>query len=382
MLTDAKPTPNLLAYGHRSTKGQGEPVVSPVINVDDAKLEAFMGQALGDLGAAISGLMVYLGDKLGLYKAMAGAGPVTPAALAASTETDERYVREWLDNQAAGGYVTYDAAARTYELPPEQALALADEDSPAFLPGGFTGIVAAYVDADTFVDAFRTGRGVGWHEHDGRLFLGTERLFRPGYKGYLASEWIPALDGVDARLRAGATAADVGCGHGASTILMAQAYPASRFVGYDYHASSIDTARARASEAGVTDRVRFEVASAKDYPHDGYDLITFFDCLHDMGDPVGAAVHARRALADSGTVMLVEPFAGDRPEDNHNPVGRAFYGFSTVICTMASRAQEVGLALGAQAGEARIREIFEQAGFSSFRRATETPMNIVFEAKV
>jgi ubiquinone/menaquinone biosynthesis C-methylase UbiE len=353
-----------------------------VVSVDDTKLEAFMGQALGDLGAAISGLMVYLGDQLGLYKTMAAVGPVTPATLAAKTETDERYVREWLDNQAAGGYVAYDAATRTYELPPEQALALADEDSPAFLPGGFTGIVAAYVDADTFVDAFRTGRGVGWHEHDGRLFVGTERLFRPGYKGYLVSDWIPKLDGVDERLRSGATAADVGCGHGASTILMAQAYPSSRFVGYDYHAASIDTARKRASEAGVADRVRFEVASAKDYPQEGYDLLTFFDCLHDMGDPVGAAVHARRALADDGTVMLVEPFAGDRPEDNHNPVGRAFYGFSTVICTMASRAQEVGLALGAQAGEARLREIFEQAGFSAFRRATETPMNIVFEARV
>jgi SAM-dependent methyltransferase len=353
-----------------------------VVIVDDAKLEAFMGQALGDLGAAISGLMVYLGDQLGLYKAMAGVGAVTPAALAAATGTDARYVREWLDNQAAGGYVTYDAPSRTYELPPEQALALADEDSPAFLPGGFTGIVAAYVDADTFVDAFRTGRGVGWHEHDGRLFLGTERLFRPGYKEYLASEWIPKLDGVEDRLRSGATVADVGCGHGASTILMAQAYPASQFVGYDYHEASIDTARRRAAEAGVADRVRFEPASAKDYAQDGYDLITFFDCLHDMGDPVGAVVHARRALSDGGVIMLVEPFAGDRPEDNHNPVGRAFYGFSTVICTMASRAQEVGLALGAQAGEARLREIFEQAGFGSFRRATETPMNIVFEARV
>ena len=242
--------------------------------------------------------------------------------------------------------------------------------------------MAAYVDADTFVDAFRTGRGVGWHEHDDRLFVGTERLFRPGYKGYLVSEWIPKLDGIEDRLRCGATAADVGCGHGASTILMAQAYPASLFVGFDYHQESIDTARRRAEAAGVADRVRFERASAKDYPQDGYDLITFFDCLHDMGDPVGAVVHARRALSADGAVMLVEPFAGDRPEDNHNPVGRAFYGFSTVVCTMASRAQEVGLALGAQAGEARLREIFEQAGFGAFRRATETPMNIVFEARV
>ncbi len=349
--------------------------------VDAAKLESFMGQALGDLGAAISGLMVYLGDQLGLYKAMAGRGPITPGALAEATATDERYVHEWLNNQAAGGYVRYDPSTGTYELPPEQALALADEDSPAFLPGGFTGLVATYVDADAFVDAFRTGRGVGWHEHDPRLFLGTERLFRPGYKAFLVDEWIPALTGVDAMLRTGATVADVGCGHGASTILMAQAYPASRFVGYDYHGPSIDTARKRAAEAGVADRVRFEVASAKDYPQDSYDLIAFFDCLHDMGDPVGAAVHARRALSERGTIMLVEPYAGDRPEDNHTPVGRALYGFSTVVCTMASRAQEVGLALGAQAGEARLREIFEQAGFSTFRRAAETPMNIVYEAK-
>jgi SAM-dependent methyltransferase len=352
-----------------------------MVAVDEAKLDAFMGRALGDLGAAISGLMVYLGDQLGLYKAMAGAGPLTAADLARRSGTDERYVREWLDNQAAGGYVAYDPVARTYELPPEQELALADEDSPAFLPGGFTGVLAAYADADLFVDAFRSGRGVGWHEHDQRLFAGTERLFRAGYRGALVSDWIPKLDGVDARLREGASVADVGCGHGASTIVMAQAYPSSRFVGFDYHAPSIDVARRRASGAGVSERVRFEVASAKDYPQDGYDLLTFFDCLHDMGDPVGAAVHARRALADDGVVMLVEPFAGDRPEDNHTPVGRAFYGFSTVICTMASRAQEVGLALGAQAGEARLREIFEQAGFGSFRRATETPLNIVFEAR-
>jgi ubiquinone/menaquinone biosynthesis C-methylase UbiE len=352
-----------------------------MVTVDEAKLEAFMAQALGDLGAAVSGLMVYLGDQLGLYKAMANAGPLTPGAVAAKTGTDERYVCEWLNNQAAGGYVAYDSRAGTYTLPPEQAVALADEESPAFLPGGYTGLVSTYVDADLFVDAFRTGGGVGWHEHDARLFAGTERLFRPGYKGFLTSQWIPALDGVEDRLRSGARVADVGCGHGASTILLAQAYPSSRFVGYDFHAPSIETARKRASDAGVAERVRFDVASAKDYAQEGYDLITFFDCLHDMGDPVGAAVHARRALTDDGTVMLVEPFACDRPEDNHNPVGRAMYGFSTVVCTMASRAQEVGLALGAQAGERQLREVFEQAGFATFRRATETPMNIVYEAQ-
>ncbi len=349
--------------------------------VDEAKLNAFMGQAVGDLGAAVSGLMVYLGDQLGLYRAMANAGPLTPAELAERTNTDERYVREWLNNQAAGGYVTYDAKKRTYTLPPEQALFLADEDSPAFLAGGYSGIVSAYVDNELFVNAFRTGEGVGWHQHDPRLFLGTERFFRPGYKGFLTTEWIPALEGVEAKLQRGGKVADIGCGHGASTILMAQTYPNSQFVGYDYHAGSIDVARKRAAEAGVSDRARFETASAKDYATDGYDLIAFFDCLHDMGDPVGAAVHARRALAPEGTVMLVEPFAGDHPEDNHNPLGRAFYGLSTVICTPASRAQEVGLALGAQAGEPAMREVFEQAGFGTFQRATQSPTNIIYEAR-
>lgn len=349
--------------------------------IDQAKLDEFMGRAVGDLGAAVSGVMVYLGDRLGLYKAMAGAGAFTPAALAERTGTDERYVREWLDNQAAGGYVTYDPATRRYDLPPEQALALADEDSPVFLPGGFYGIASMWVDAETFVDAFRTGRGVGWHEHDSRLYVGTERFFRPGYKNFLVDDWIPALEGVQEKLERGAKVADVGCGHGASTVLMAQAFPNSTFVGYDYHETSVDTARTRAADAGVSDRVRFEVASAKDYSGTGFDLIAYFDCLHDMGDPLGAIVHARRALADDGTVMLVEPNAGDRPEDNHNPVGRAFYGFSTVICTMASKAQEVGLALGAQAGEARLRELFEQGGFRRWRRATETPFNIILEAR-
>ncbi len=350
--------------------------------IDEGKLDEFMGRAVGDLGAAISGLMVYLGDQLGLYKAMAGAGPLTPEQLAAATSTAPRYVREWLDNQAAGGYLAYDAATKTYELPPEQALALADEDSPAFVPGGFVGIVSAYIDCDKFVDAFRTGNGVGWHDHDARLFRGTERFFRPGYRAHLMAEWIPALDGVHEKLTKGALVADIGCGHGASTVLMGEAYPSSTFVGYDFHDASIDVARKRASDAGVAARVTFELASAKDYPTRGFDLITYFDCLHDMGDPVGAVVHARRALAPDGTVMLIEPNAGDRPEQNHNPIGRAFYGFSTVICTMASKAQEVGLALGAQAGEGRLREIFEQAGFGTLRRATETPFNLGLEAKL
>jgi SAM-dependent methyltransferase len=349
--------------------------------MDEAKLEQFMGQAVGDLGAAISGLMVYIGDQLGLYRAMAGAGAMTPRQLAEATGTDARYVAEWLNNQAAGGYVTYDPASRAYELPEEQALALADEDSPVFLPGGFVGIASAWADSERFVDAFRTGNGVGWHEHDPRLFRGTERFFRPGYKAHLVPEWIPALEGVQDKLEKGGKVADVGCGHGASTVLMAQAFPNSSFTGFDYHEPSIEAARQRAAAAGVGDRTNFEVARAKDFPGSGYDMVAFFDCLHDMGDPVGAAAHTREALADDGTVMLVEPFAGDRPEDNHTPVGRAFYGFSTVICTMASKAQEVGVALGAQAGEAQLREIFEQAGFSRFRRATETPFNLILEAK-
>jgi SAM-dependent methyltransferase len=348
--------------------------------MDEAKLNAFMGQAVGDMAAAISGLMVHLGDELGLYRAMAGAGAISPDELAARTGTDARYVREWLNNQAAGGYVTYDAATSTYELPEEQAMALADEDSPVFVCGGFAGIASAYTDWATFADAFRTGRGVGWHEHDQRLFRGTERFFRPGYRAHLVSEWIPALTGVEEKLRRGARVADVGCGHGASTILMAQAFPMSRFTGFDYHEPSVDTARKRAAEAGVSDRVSFEVATAKDYPG-SYDLIAFFDCLHDMGDPVGAAAHAREALAAGGTVMLVEPYANDRVEDNLNPIGRAFYGFSSVICTPASKSQEVGLALGAQAGETKLREVFTDAGFAGLRRATETPFNLVLEAR-
>jgi len=365
--------------GGASRESDAEAEVNPV--VDQAKLEAFMGQAVSDLGAAISGLMVHLGDELGLYKAMVDAGPLTAAQVAERAGCDPRYVEEWLNNQAAGGYVAYRPEEDAYELPPEQALALADEDSPVFLPGGFAGIAAAWAGTARFIDAFRTGNGVGWHEQDARLFRGTERFFRPGYRAHLVSEWIPALDGVEETLRSGATVADVGCGHGASTILMAQAYPNSRFVGFDYHPGSVDTATKRAADAGVTDRVSFEVASAKDYPGAGYDLITFFDCLHDMGDPEGAVRHARSAIAENGTVMLVEPFAGDRTQDNLTPVGRAFYGFSTVICTMASKAQEVGLALGAQAGESRWRDIFSAGGFAGFRRATETPFNLILEAK-
>jgi hypothetical protein len=290
--------------------------------IDEQKLQAFMGQALGDLGAAISGIMVYLGDELGLYKAMAGAGPITDERLAERTGCDQRYLREWLSNQAAGGYLTYDPDTDSYELPDEQALALADEDSPVFLPGGFAGIAAAWAGTPKFIEAFRTGGGVGWNEQDPRLFRGTERFFRPGYKAYLVAEWIPALEDVEAKLQTGARVADVGCGHGASTVLMAEAYPKSSFIGFDYHAGSIDTARNRAADALLADRVSFEVASAKDYPGTGYDVIAFFDCLHDMGDPQGALQHARSGIANDGTILLVEPFAGDRVEENLNPVGR------------------------------------------------------------
>jgi len=349
--------------------------------LDEAKLEAFVGQAVTDMGAAISGLLLHMGDRLGLYKAMAGAGPLTPASLAARTGTTERYLREWLGNQAAGGYVTYDPAGGTFELPAEQAMVLANEDSPVFLSGAFEAIASCYADHDRFVDAFRTGAGVGWHEHDGRLFSGVLRLFRPGYAAHLTGEWLPALDGVVDKLRAGASVADVGCGLGASTIIMAQAFGRSSFLGVDSHAASIADARKAAAEAGVAQRARFEVAPAKELPGSGYDLVCMFDCLHDMGDPVGAARRVRQAMAPDGTLLLVEPMAGDGVEDNLNPVGRTFYGLSTVICTPGSLDQEVGLGLGAQAGERRLGEVLREAGFSRVRRATETPFNLILEAR-
>jgi len=330
--------------------------------IDEAKLNEFMG-------------------RFGLYRAMGDGEPVTAEQLALRTDTDPRYVREWLSNQAAGGYVTYDPEARAFHLTPEQALALAQEGSPAFVPGAFQLATALIKDAPKIEQAFRTGHGVGWHEHHHDLFAGTERFFRPGYSANLISSWIPALDGVQAKLETGALVADVGCGHGASTILMAQAFPRSEFVGFDYHEASIAHARETASTAGVDGRASFEVAPAKAFPGDGYDLVAMFDCLHDMGDPVGAAAHVRETLAPDGTWMIVEPYAGDRLEDNLNPVGRVFYGASTLVCTPASRDQEVGLALGAQAGETRLHEIVTEGGFTRFRRATETPFNMVLEAR-
>ena len=349
--------------------------------IDMEKLQAFMGRAVGDMGAAMHAVLILLGDKLGLYKAMADSEPVTSAELARRTGTTERYVREWLNANAASGYVKYDPATGSYTLPPEQALALAIENSPAFLPGAFQVISSCFHDADKIEDAFRTGKGVGWHEHHHDLFHGTERFFRPGYIANLTSSWIPALNGVREKLEAGAKVADIGCGLGASTILMAKAFPKSEFHGFDYHQGSIDLAKAAAEREGVADRVKFEVASAKAYPGKDYDFVAFFDCLHDMGDPRGAATYVHSTMKPDGTWMIVEPFADDATENNHNPVGRIFYSASTLLCVPASISQEIGAALGAQAGEARIRDVVTSGGFQHFRRATQTPFNLVFEAR-
>jgi SAM-dependent methyltransferase len=349
--------------------------------LDGEKLEQFVFRAVEEVGATLNAALVVMGDKLGLYRAMAGSGALTPSELARRSGVSERYVREWLNAQAAGGYVTYDPESGEYTLPPEQAVALADDESPAYLPGFFQVALGSVLDSPRITDSARSGSGVGWHEHNHDVFDGCERFFRPGYNAHLVSEWLPALDGVVAKLEAGCQVADIGCGHGASTILMAQAFPNSRFVGSDYHEGSIETARRRAAEAGVADRVRFETAHASSAPGEGYDLVTMFDCLHDMGDPVGAARQVRESIAADGTWMIVEPMAGDRIEDNLNPVGRAYYGFSTLLCTPASLSQDVGLALGAQAGEARIRDVVSAGGFSRFRRAAETPFNLVFEAR-
>lgn len=348
--------------------------------LDPHKLDAFMGRFVSDLGAAFHAGMVVIGDKLGLYKTLA-AGPMTAEELARKTGTDARYVREWLSSQAAGGYVEYDPATERFSMTEEQAFTLATEGSPAFVPGGFEIATSALRAVPKIIDAFRTGAGVGWHEHDHGLFHGTERFFRPGYAANLVANWIPALDGVAAKLESGARAADVGCGYGASTILLAQAFPRSQFRGFDYHEPSIQYARSAPKAAGVADRVSFDVAMAKDFPGDGYDFVAVFDCLHDLGDPIGASAHVKSALQPDGTWMIVEPFAHDRLEQNLNPIGRIFYSASTLICTPASRAQEVGMCLGAQAGEARVRDVVQRGGFTRFRRATETPFNLIYEAR-
>lgn len=348
--------------------------------IDMNKLNSFIGQFVTDLGAAVHTGMVVIGEKLGLYKALAR-GAMTSAQLAAKTQTDERYLREWLASQAAGGYVTYDEQTSQFSLSAEQAFALASEDSPAYLPGAFELALGSLAAVPRIAESFRTGAGMGWHEHADGVFHGCEKFFRPGYAANLVSTWIPALQDTKAKLEAGARVADVGCGKGTSTLLMAKAFPNSQFFGFDYHDKSIEAAQEFARRDGVADRVRFEIAKAKEFPGGNYDLVAVFDCLHDMGDPIGAAAHVRQSLAKDGTWMIVEPFANDQLKDNLNPVGRVYYSFSTLLCTPCSRSQEVGLCLGAQAGEKRIRDVVTKAGFNRFRRATETPFNIVYEAR-
>jgi 2-polyprenyl-3-methyl-5-hydroxy-6-metoxy-1,4-benzoquinol methylase len=351
------------------------------VQVDMDKLMQFVFRAVDEVGATLNTALVVMGDRLGLYRALAGAGPLSPAELAERTGTAERYIREWLNAQAAGSYVAYDPESGRYSLPPEQAVALTDDSSPAYLPGFFQIALGSMIDSPKIAEVVRTGAGFGWHEHVHDVHEGCERFFRPGYNAHLISEWLPALDGVVAKLEHGAQVADVGCGHGASTILMASAFPNSTFVGSDYHDGSIETARRQATAAGVTGQASFETAAAAAFSGTGYDLVTMFDCLHDMGDPVAAARHVRGTLKPDGTWMIVEPRAGDRVEDNLNPVGRAFYSFSTLLCTPASLSQDAGLALGAQAGEARIRDVVTAGGFTRFRRVAETPFNLVFEAR-
>ena len=346
--------------------------------INEDKLNAFLGQVIGELGATVNAGLIVIGDKLGLYRAMADGGPVTSQQLAEKTGTSERYVREWLNAQAAGGFVTYDPRSQRYELPAEQALALANEDSPAFVCGAFELATATLRAGGDIESAFKTGRGFGWHEHDHGVMTGCERFFRPGYNANLVSSWLPALEGVAAKLGVGAKVADIGCGLGASTRLMAEAYPRSQFVGFDYDAESIQLARGKSKSVK---NASFETASAAAYPGSGYDLITMFDCLHDMGDPIGAARHVKQSLAPDGTWLIVEPIAGDKVEQNLNPVGRAYYAFSSFLCTPNSLSQDVGLALGAQAGEARIRDVVTAGGFTRFRRVAETPFNAVYEAR-
>ncbi|HUY20685.1 MAG TPA: class I SAM-dependent methyltransferase [Candidatus Binataceae bacterium] len=348
--------------------------------IDQTALQKLVEKMLGDLGAAMGAALVIAGDRLGLYRALAGAGPIDSVELAHKTGCDERYVREWLAQQAASGYLDYQSASGRYLMTPEQELVFATEGSPAFVPGAFEIVSAVIRDEPKIREAFKSGRGVGWHEHDAGLFSGTERFFRPVYAAHLLTQWLPALEGVGEKLARGARVADVGCGHGVTTVLMAKAFPRSSFVGFDYHQPSLDRAAAAAHEAGVAGNLSFQQASAKDFPGK-FELVACFDCLHDMGDPVGVAAHVLETLEKDGTWMIVEPFAHDRLADNLNPIGRFAYAASTMVCTPASRAQEVGLALGAQAGEKRIREVVTAGGFARFRRVAETPFNMVFEAR-
>ena len=343
------------------------------------EVEAFIGQVVTDLGAAFSGVLVNVGRKLGLYTAMADLGACTSVALSEATGIRERYVREWLANQAAGGYVAYNGKTQTYALPPAQAMVLALDQSPIFMASAFEVAASFWLDEDQIVEAFRSGEGLGWHAHNHRLFCGTESFFRTGYRANLVSQWLPALDGVVERLKRGAMVADIGCGHGASTILMAQAFPKSGFIGQDYHEASIEAARKRAAEQGVKGNITFEVKAATEFDGRDFDLICFMDCLHDLGDPVGALARCRKGLKSDGKVLLVEPYAGDQLKENLNPIGRMYYAASAMACTPNSLSQDVGLALGAQAGEERLRRVAREAGFSNLRRAAQTPVNLILE---
>jgi SAM-dependent methyltransferase len=356
-------------------------MTAPTEQIDVDRLNAFVMQAVGEVGATVSAALVVTGDRLGLYRELAASGPLTPGELAERTGTAERYVREWCNAQAAGGYLTYGPGDGRYRLEPEQAVALADETSPAFLPGAFQLALGAVRDEPAISARFADGEGMGWHEHGDDVFTGCERFFRPSYAAHLVDEWVPALDGVEAKLRAGARVADVGCGLAASSILLAQAFPNSRIDGFDYHEGSIAQGRERVAAAGVADRVSLARAAAADFPGNDYDLVCCFDCLHDMADPVGAARHIRDALAPDGTWLVVEPYAGDRVEDNLTPVGRVYYAFSTLLCTPNALTGHGSPALGAQAGETRLTEVIRAGGFEHVRRVAETPFNLVLEAR-
>ena len=349
--------------------------------LDQAKLDAFVGRALGDIAAGYTGVMVSLGAKLGLYKALSGAGPLSAKEVSQRAKCAERYVREWLNAQAASGYLHYHAASDTYEMSPERAMVLANEESPTYLPHAWNVPASMWFDEEKALEAFRTGKGIAWGDHDKRLACGVAAFYRNGYRASLVQQWLPALAGVVATLEAGIDVADIGCGHGHSTVLMAKAFPKSHFHGFDTHTHSIDESKRNAAAAGVTDRTEFSIARATDYPDKGYGLICFFDTLHDMGDPVAAARHAAKTLAADGTVMLVEPYAKDRIEDNLNMVSQLYYSASTTICVAHAISEGGHLVLGAQAGEARLAEVFRKAGFTHFRRAAETPFNLIFEVR-
>ncbi|WP_033957606.1 class I SAM-dependent methyltransferase [Psychroserpens jangbogonensis] len=350
------------------------------MEINENKLNTLLGKMVTEMGAAAIGPLIIIGDKLGIYKAMEARGSVSSAELAKEAGVNERYLREWLSAHAASGYVEYDDINETFTLSPEQAFVFSNSDSPVLMTGAYYAISSMYNDVSTMEKAFQSGKGVSWGDHHSCLFCGTEKFFRPSYATNLVQTWLPALDGVVEKLQKGAKVADVGCGHAASTMIMAKAFPNSEFIGFDFHQDSIDHAKMHAQEEGLTN-ISFQLATAKDFPGNDYDLVAFFDCLHDMGDPVGACDHVLKALKPDGTCMIVEPFANDTLKENINPVGRAFYSFSTLLCTPSSMSQEVGLALGAQAGEKRLGEVVLKGGFNHFRRASETPFNLILEAR-